>query len=101
MENIFRAVKADYIVKLKTEQIAVDCVMDIPEDKPIHEILGKSADTSGIVANGTENIATLSGKTNFKLIYRTGESDIHALDYFSSFSTYTKLNLENFLLWVE
>ncbi|MBR7110587.1 MAG: DUF3794 domain-containing protein [Clostridia bacterium] len=94
MENIFGSVKADYIVKLKTEQIAVDCVMDIPEDKPISEILGKSADASGIVAEQSIGVASLSGKTNFKLIYRTGESDIHALDYFSSFSTETKLKAE-------
>ena len=95
MENIFGSVKADYIVKLKTEQIAVDCVMDIPEDKPISEVLGKSADTGSITAIQSENAINLSGKTNFKLIYRTGESDIYALDYFSSFSTETKLKVEN------
>lgn len=65
--------------------------MDIPEDKPIIEVLGKSASCNYLNAESGENLATVSGKASFKLIYRT-EGGAHALDYFSSFSTDIKLN---------
>ena len=94
MENNTLSAKSDYISKLKTEQIAVECVMDIPEDKPIVEVLGKSASSTYLNAESGENLATVSGKASFKLIYRT-EDGAHALDYFSSFSTDIKLNGKN------
>lgn len=92
MENIFSSVKADFICKLKSEQILVDCVMSIPEDSPLSEILGKSADAVALSAESLDGSAEISGRVNFKLVYRTGDSDIRALDYYSDFSSEIKVD---------
>ncbi len=87
MENILSSVKADFISKLKSEQIMVDCVMTVPEDAPVSEILGKSADAVALTAESLEKEAEVTGRVNFKLVYRTGDSEMRALDYYSDFSS--------------
>ena len=94
MENFSQSVKSDYLKKLKSEQISVDCIMNVPEDKLIGEILGKSASVQDISAERSQNFANLSGKVSFKLIYKTVDNVLFALDYFSSFKSDIKLDVE-------
>lgn len=87
MENILSSVKADFICKLKSEQLQVDCVMAVPEEFPVFEILGKSADAVALSAESLDKEGEVTGRVNFKLTYRSGDTELCALDYYSDFST--------------
>ena len=93
MENILSSVKADFISKLKSEQLQVDCVMAVPEEFPVFEILGKSADAVALGAESLLKEGEVTGRVNFKLIYRSGDTELCALDYYSDFSTKIALDV--------
>ncbi len=95
MENISLSVRSDYIERLTTVQVGVDCIMAVPEEGQVSEILGKSASCECVSATAIESAVSLDGRVNFKLVYRTGERDIRALDYFSDFSSSIKAEVSD------